>query len=285
MDADRFDSLTRLLFRMGATDATRRSVTRLSGRLLVGALLASTLGEDESAARKKRKKKKKKRPTPSSPPPPGASPPPSPSGCADGQQPCDGTCILNSQCCDNADCQVSGQICNKTTRQCACPAALPEICGGACLAACPAAAGQVRNPDTCGCCIIGGIASGGIPGACCSGMDNQEDLCVGRGVGSNCSFHYQCAPFNCVQGLCSPCNAFFGDYCQEGQTCASGTGRCLTHLDGSIRCGVRLFSFECGLCQRDLDCDQGQGLGYFCARATTQNCLGCGLGETFCARP
>jgi hypothetical protein len=56
--------------------------------------------------------------------------------------------------------------------------------------------------------------------------------------------------------------------------------------EGKAGCGIPLTANEsaCGSCTRDLDCDQGQGLGYFCAVATGAGC-GCPTGQTFCARP
>jgi hypothetical protein len=280
MDADRFDALTRSLLKPSATGATRRGVTRLLGQLVTAVLLAPVLAEDETAAKKKRKKKKRAAP--------GAGPAPlsPPPGCPSGQKPCAGGCIPNAQCCNNADCQVSGQVCDNATRQCACPEALPEICGGACLP--PCGISSERKTD-CGCCIRNLNPSGNNFLDCCSQLDapiGDIRFCIGRLPGVNCEFDLQCLTVNCVHGACSACEKT-DDYCRKADTCSGGAGKCLrAFADGTIRCGTPLLNFSCDLCRSDLDCDQGQGLGHFCAVATGNGCNPpCPQGQTFCARP
>jgi hypothetical protein len=233
MDDARFDALTRSLTR----GTTRRGLGRLLGGLTLGGPLASLLTSPKTAAKQKKKKscppcKKKKdgkcktnkpdgtlcenggsclrgscQPAEAPPDPP---PPAPPEGCPSGQKPCAGGCIASSQCCTNADCPVSGQVCN-AGRQCACPAALPETCGGACLAPCESnALSEVRNPETCACCVRHNFLCVGGPGSCCSlnyYFSQQGCRCVGRAAGASCSFPGQCASNNCLCGA-------FGCACQ-----------------------------------------------------------------------
>ena len=134
-------------------------------------------------------------------PPPPASPPAS---CPREQKACVGGCIPVEQCCDNADCQVSGQVCTAGT--CHCPAALPEICGGACLA--PCAPGHSRRPN-CTCCARPGSPWFVTTNECCStnGELNQPGICAGFDDGASCSFSAQCDSNFCLCGA-------FGCSCQ-----------------------------------------------------------------------
>jgi hypothetical protein len=205
MDGPRFDDLLRTV---SATASRRGLLAGLASQLL--AVLPSALGGDDAEATKKRKKNKKKRrsqPAPVALLPP-LSPPPSGS-CPLDQKPCDGGCIPSSQCCDNGDCPISGQTCS-ASRQCACPPALPDICGGACLASCLDPNEFLRSPDTCGCCVRNMLPSGGDVRNCCSGRENDlggTSFCWGRQPGESCSF-----PEQCFHGVCL-CGAF-GCGCQ-----------------------------------------------------------------------
>jgi len=210
MDPSDFDAVTRTLT---GTPTRRRALRVFLGAACGGWLTAQT----HSAAAKKRRKRKKRKDQDqetATPLPSDASPPSSPPGCPSGQTPCDGGCIPSSQCCDNADCAVSGQVCT-TARQCECPAGLPENCGGACWAATCLPADQVtRNPDTCDCCLRNGYLTDSAR-HCCSGHMYVEDLgplghlyyCVGREAGDACSFNAQCSSNFCLCGV-------FGCGCQ-----------------------------------------------------------------------
>jgi hypothetical protein len=278
MDAMHLDMIARAF-----AGASRRQAICLIGGL--GLAVLHDLGE--TTAKRKKKKKHRKQPGDGGQSP--SVPPPAPrDGCPDGQKPCDGGCIPRDQCCDNADCQISGQVCRSDTRQCACPGAFPDVCQGACVAACAPDDRYVRIPNTCACCLVPLSPSGGDARNCCSGR--QVDFggtmfCAGRAMGEACQFEAQCAYRNCVQGTCSGCFPT-DDYCRDRDTCAfsGGTVHCLKALDGTTRCGVGLTDFACDLCRSDLDCDQGQGLGHFCAQATGPYCV-CPQGQTFCARP
>jgi hypothetical protein len=262
-----FDTLTRAL----ADAHSRRGLLRLlrSVAFLGGPL--ALLGLSETAAKRKKggkkKRKKRKRLTTTG-------------GCGNGEKPCDGACIPNNQCCNNADCTISGQVC--LSRQCACPEALPEICGGACLA--PCLSHQVRDPTTCRCCIKNNFGNGGDPNNCCS-LSSNNSVCLGQTVGGTCAFDEQCQTVNCVQQQCSGCIKA-EDFCAFANMCSNRTGQCLRSVDGTIRCGIGEWANEgdCGWCTRNFDCDQEQRPGAFCAVNTGPNC-GCALGQTFCARP
>jgi hypothetical protein len=131
-----------------------------------------------------------------------AVPPPATGDCPSGHKPCDGGCIPSSQCCDNADCPVSGQVCT-AARQCVCPAGLPQTCGGACLASCTI--DRTLNPETCVCCIKHGYDYTNAE-ECCNGAW-LNFACYGRPTGAECSFHGQCQSENCLCGA-------FGCGCQ-----------------------------------------------------------------------
>lgn len=267
MESERFDRVARLW----ASGASRRT--------LLGLLTASTLLLDPATtgeARKKRRGKGKKKKRPNQPGP--ASPPtlPPASGCATGSKECKGACIPEQNCCNSLDCTIPDQFCAASGR-CECPTNLPELCDNVCRRPCQS--NQSRQPD-CSCCTV----NGGLtldPTTCCSGNANGSGMCIGRAAGAACTFGAQCASNNCDQEFCSPCPSN-ADFCASGSTCGIGGG-CLKAVDGATRCGIPLTNFACGLCTRDLDCDQGQGLGYFCARNTGSNCPCTGL--TFCARP
>src|SRR5215213_5412662 len=190
MDPIDFDAVTRTLT---GTPTRRRALRVFLGAACGGWLTAQT----HSAAAKKRRKRKKRKDRDqetATPLPSDASPPSSPPGCPSGQKPCDGGCIPSSQCCDNGDCPISGQTCS-ASRQCACPPALPDICGGACLASCLDPNEFLRNPDTCGCCVRNMLPSGGDVRNCCSGRENDlggTSFCWGRQPGESCSFPEQC---------------------------------------------------------------------------------------------
>jgi hypothetical protein len=183
MDGNRFDALTRAI----SFQRSRRGVLiGLTGGVL--ALLSPSPGHEADARRKKKKKKKS-----------GATAPPPPGGCPGGQKPCAGGCIPTAQCCTNADCPISGQVCG--SGQCACPAALPEICGGACLASCGPT--SVRNPGTCACCLR--IDQPSVNAThCCSHILVERGIgatfCTGRDVGDPCELDDQCDKVNCVAG-------------------------------------------------------------------------------------
>ena len=85
-----------------------------------------------------------------------------------------------------------------------------ESCQGKCLNFCPP--GQVRNPLTCGCCLINSetcSAAGADGEACCSGtcgpiskgteVAKVPGTCTGRDIAAPCDFSAQCA-----SGFCSP---------------------------------------------------------------------------------
>ena len=267
MEIERFDRVARLW----ASGTSRRTLLGLlSGTVPV--LTTLTAAE----ARKKRRgkgKKKRRDQQPSPSPPPPASPP---SGCAAGNKPCKGGCIPDQNCCANAECAIADQACTSSGR-CQCPGNRPEVCNNTCVPRCES--GQTRRPD-CSCCTINGVSTLN-PASCCSGTANGNGMCVGHAAGAACTFNDACASANCVQEFCSPC-AVTENFCSSGSACGIGGG-CLKAVDGTTRCGIPLMNFTCGLCTRDLDCDQGQGLGYFCAQNTGSMCP-C-PGETFCARP
>ena len=219
LDDVRFDRFIRAVSRAGSRRQALASV--LLG--MPGLLLRS---HDPASAKKKacppcrkRKKGKCRGVVPDGTPCPGgtcrsgqclaaASPPPLPptsppiAGCLNGQKPCAGRCIPREQCCDNADCTISGEVC--TGGRCACPAALPDVCGGACLARCSSAAFLVRNTQTCGCCIRPGAPTTN-PGECCLGFGFPT--CSGIATGDACAFSGQCLSNNCLCGA-------FGCSCQ-----------------------------------------------------------------------
>lgn len=210
MEPIEFDALSRTLT---GTPTRRRALRVFLGATLGGWLTA----QRHSAAAKKRKKRKKRKDRDqetSTPLPSDAAPPSSPPGCPSGQKPCDGGCIPSSQCCDDTDCPVAGQVCTPA-RQCACPAGLPEVCGGACRAATCLPADQVtRNPDSCECCARNGQQTDGtLP--CCServhvldyGPLGRAYYCASRGAGEACSFNAQCYSNFCLCGA-------FGCGCQ-----------------------------------------------------------------------
>jgi hypothetical protein len=292
MDADRFDTLARSLTRGGSR---RHALTglvagALSG-LLFGAFGLLSPSADDAAAHdlkvtckkksgkakktclKKAKKHAAAHASETLPPPP---PPPPPGGCPSGQKPCDGGCIPSAQCCNTADCRVSGQVCT-AARQCACPPALPVACGGACLA--PCSDSQERRPN-CQCCTINKLPDGANNFNCCS-LRSSGGYCEGRPAGVSCEFGEECASYNCVQGSCSPCSPEL-DYCNYSSDDCGAGGACLRATDGTTRCGIPLA--QCSPCSHVDECDQGQRPGYFCAVNTGTNCP-CSAGETFCARP
>ncbi|MFT4037436.1 MAG: hypothetical protein QM692_04595 [Thermomicrobiales bacterium] len=282
------------LLRAVAASPSRRAALRLVGASLLGAGLAGAPAALDAKKKKPKKvtichqgqtlkvsKKASKQhlqhgDTPG--PCPTSSPPPGVNGCPAGQKPCDGACIPADQCCDNADCDIFRQTCN-ATGQCVCPAALPEVCGGACLAPCTPF--QTRTPS-CSCCLRNGEPSTRASD-CCSLQYNASSGCLARQPGEACTFDAQCSRENCVYGSCSSCS-HDGDICKYSQSTCGAGGCCLKAVDGTTRCGSRISSIECGQCSDDAACDQGQGLGYFCARSTGTGCS-CATGETFCARP
>jgi hypothetical protein len=274
MDGSAFDRLTQSLITAG------------SRRRALGSLFASTLGllgswREEAAAKncKKIKNKRKRKKC--------LAKAKTTATCPVGQKPCDGSCIPSNQCCDNGDCQVSGQVC--IARQCTCPSIFPDVCGGACVAACNRIR-ELRVPDspTCRCCITNGWSTEGDPNNCCSST-HISGTCAGRPAGDSCSWEEHCRTQNCVEGKCSSCTVGFvgDDYCNNlANTCSNSAGRCLSAIDGTIRCGIPEVGNEgdCGWCTRNFDCDQGVRPGAFCAVATGPNC-GCPQGQTFCALP
>jgi hypothetical protein len=235
-------------------------------------------GEAKKKCLKKAKKHAAEHAAETQPPPP----PPPTLTCPSGQKPCDGGCIPSSQCCNNADCRVSGQVCN-AARQCACPAALPDICGGACLAPCPV--NHARKPN-CQCCTWSGYPDGGSFVNCCS-QSSLNGSCVATPNGGFCEVDHGCASGNCVHGRCSSCLQS-SDSCRTSTTCGSG-GKCLKSVDGTTRCGIPLASNpdSCGVCNANDACDQGQFPGRFCAvnTGTTGGNCPCANGQTFCASP
>jgi hypothetical protein len=302
MDGSRFDRLTR---HIGSIVTSRRGSLRILAATTLAALIS---GQPVPSGAKKKKvtlchegqtlsvsKKAKKVhlkhgdtlgecPAPPPPPPPGGGNGGNGGngggdGCPSGQKLCDGACIPSNQCCDNADCDIFGQTCN-AQRQCTCPAAFPEICGGACLASC--LNNEVRTAD-CRCCTKNFFTDLGSHLNCCSVRSDGNGNCAPRETGEVCTLHAACRSQNCVQGRCSSCQPG-QDICRFGSSTCGDGGGCLTAVDGTTRCGSRLSSIECDFCSEDSACDQGQGLGYFCARSTGAGCT-CPVGQTFCARP
>jgi hypothetical protein len=273
MDASHFDTLTRIL-----AQSSRRQALRLLG----GLALVGVLDPRQTEAKRKKKRKKKHR---ASPPPTSPASPPVAGGCPSGQKPCDGGCIPSNQCCNNADCTISGQVCG-ADRQCACSAAYPEICGGACVA--PCSDSQERNPEspTCRCCTKNGFPEGSGNSLNCCSRRTINDLCAGLSPGEICRFSEQCERELCFNGSCASCSPRL-NYCTNfSMTCAGGSP-CLLDVEGTPRCGIpedNPAMGDCGWCTSNFDCDQGQRPGAFCAVDYGDGC-GCPTGQTFCARP
>lgn len=101
----------------------------------------------------------------------------------------------------------NGTACGNTgvcqSGRCVCPSGTEE-CRGACVALCPE--GQVRNPDTCGCCTprSGSCAPTGENADCCAGFCGFPGICAGLPAGRSCSFDAQCQSGVCNnQGTCT----------------------------------------------------------------------------------
>lgn len=236
MDGSDFDRLTQSLITAG------------SRRRALGSLVASILGllgswsEDAAAKNCRKIKNKAKRKK-------CLAKAKAILGCPVGQKPCDGSCIPSNQCSDNGDCQVSGQVC--IARQCTRPSVFPDVCGGACVAACDRIT-ELREPNspTCRCCITNSWSAEGDPNNCCSNT-SLGSACTGRRPGDGCSWEEQCRTKNCVEGKCSSCTVgFVGiDYCNNlANTCSNGSGQCLQSVHGTTRCGIGEWAREedCG---------------------------------------
>lgn len=81
-----------------------------------------------------------------------------------------------------------------------------QKCGGTCRTACPE--GRVRNPLTCGCCIVnGGDCTGDLADECCSGQcfpsSETTSICGGITPGNPCRFDAQCVEDSTCDGVCS----------------------------------------------------------------------------------
>jgi hypothetical protein len=142
MDANHFDQHTRDL----SAVASRRGILAA----LMSALLARRLtadGEDAAAKSKRKRRKGKNRRFV------GCAPKCAGKSC--GKDGCGGSC---------GDCGT-GQICQGGA--CICPAGT-ELCGGACVALCPAP--QIRELSTCGCCLPPGASCTRDATPCCSGV-------------------------------------------------------------------------------------------------------------------
>jgi hypothetical protein len=286
MDDSRFDALAKGL----AATSPRRQLVRGFG--LIG--LTIGLGATDPPAGFAKRKKRKKKLAPQT----GCSPDCRDRSCGpDGCGGSCGSCQANEACfqgrcvcapaCGGRECgldgcgglcglcPVSGQVCTEGGR-CACPAALPEVCGGACVARCVLP--LVRNPVDCACCLQNGFPYSSSKSECCS-QEAENGLCVGLAAGVGCVFDALCATHNCVAGMCSDCESF-QDACKaESHTCGRG-GYCLRSAGGQTRCGVQPQIpgvFYCGDCTTDAECQQrhgGDGKTYFCAIDTGPHC-GC----------
>lgn len=232
-------------------------------RHLVSALAGGVLGLGALPALARKKKKKKKKQGKKDQPPPG--------GCAAGTRMCQGTCIPNSQCCGNADCNRCAQeVCQAKT--CACPSGMSRdtkgICGvrPSCIPA-----GRI-SPSEAQCCSGSG-APGGTPGTfvCDTGQGPcySDGGCIGNGpclgymcpaefvetVGGTCPQIDTCASKTdcdsrvCQDGVClqcgqdSPCGA--NEFCVEGwcygadlaptcDDCPPNTEICVLAPDGTF---------------------------------------------------
>lgn len=197
---------------------------------LAGGLLG--LGALPSVARKKKKKNRNKK----------KGQQPAPDGCAAGTRLCQGTCIPNSQCCGDADCDRCAQeICQAGS--CACPAGMTRDTKGICGVR-PTCIPAGRIAPSAGQCCSGSGTPGGTPGTikCDTGQGPcyGDSGCVGNGpclgymcpaqyleaVGATCPQIQTCANKGdcdsrlCQGGVCiqcgedSPCGG--GELCVEG---------------------------------------------------------------------
>jgi hypothetical protein len=100
--------------------------------------------------------------------------------------------------CGTGLCPATGQSCT-AAGQCVCPTDAPDICGGACVAACGQT--QARNPGTCDCCTANNQFCNPAANTCCSGFcfdsPGAFDTCVGKASGVPCDFDAQCASGDC----------------------------------------------------------------------------------------
>jgi hypothetical protein len=213
MDASRFDSLARAL----SHSRSRRSIARVLGGLAFGGGISTQTARDALAATRI-----------------GGSP------CQRDAQCKTGTCLSNNLCSCSAGfpkCRGDGAVCYRRkcctptcagkqcgsdgcgrscgscvapetcrTGVCSCGAG-KDLCGGACLAACPD--NQMYNPSTCACCNKNGTVFSDddacFAAGCCSGDDQCQELtddsgryaCQGRHGGTPCTFDAQCASGHC----------------------------------------------------------------------------------------
>jgi hypothetical protein len=265
VDAERFDSLTRVL----QSVRSRRSLTTFLGSIVASGSLAALLAEEESEAKRKKgggkrggKRKKKTTPT-TNPPPvsPPVSPPPTPPTCQSESLP---------EFCPGADRCVpgcpAGKEFDETTCKCVCaPARTCCYCscqggtnfqcfpdGIANVAACQAACGDFcdENPDT----VQFSFAGGSGNDAAC---DFAGDICV----------------TTCDADVCSGANTCV----LSAARCNSGAHSCFQPLGGGpTRCSSPVGG-SCGCTSHD-DCAGGA----FCVNGT--GCDACS-GANFCAMP
>jgi hypothetical protein len=278
MDGSRFDALSRAL----VTAHSRRGLTRLLSRLVIGGPLA-ILGLTETTAKRKKHKKKKRdgatAPPPASPPspPPPESPPSPPPPCVP---------TSRAATCTGAPCgSVRTNNCGRTV-SCDCTRGFNCLPNGTCARACSldtqcdgcsgdVVCSRVNTEGLQHCVVIGG-------GLCVTFQPCNDT--------SECSRGTQCQLCTDVLRVCVPVSACTGD-CAGADACLGGTGtcpgggRCWQPLGGGpTRCGV-IAPGSCG-CTSDLQCEQEHGTGAFCVTFEPGGDCTCGTAQTtFCIMP
>ena len=258
MDGSQFDALSRTF----AVGRSRRGLTQLLAGLAFGGSLAN-LQAMETKAKKKRGKRKKRR---------RGGPriivvcTPNCEGRTCGSDGCGGTCGP----CGGGSCQAGA---------CSC---LPgqELCAGTCISMC--AAGEVRVPGTCDCCLVPGDVCT-VDSECCSNrcvMGTTLKACRGGAWQEACTFGAQCESGECVTGQCTckgdvcggaclaECRPFPLQMTRNPQTCecctkngfACTTGPCCS---GTCNAGTGLCTGLPGgaPCTFDAQCTSGTCLG------------------------
>jgi hypothetical protein len=262
MDADRFDTLTRLLAGMSARRRLlARAATLFSLLPLVGGMDGAVAKRQHKPKKKKCKGTKKRCGKRCIPKASCCVACGSGGACLDGAcaclagfRLCKGTCIPEGDCCTNTDC-AGGAIC--VGGRCGCLAGF-KLCGEACIAldaCCTADDCDSGNPcviDNCtaGACEQDLVADGTVCGAPCGRC--QDGACMAQcGAGETCLGNGGCGTTCVVHEQCPGCTCNMNN---EGESvCRTTIGSPAT-----VQCGTY------DLCTNTADCDPGHVCSSIC---------------------